>query len=71
MTGKPQGSVGRDRAPAVDDIVDAYRRYVEFTGQPILTDSERAHEFFKQDLAWGDEFNKLIQFVHAATLFDQ
>jgi hypothetical protein len=58
---KPERSVGRYRAFAVDDLVYAPGRHMDIRGHPVLAESQGLYKLFQKDLAgmniWYFSFN--------------
>ena len=51
---QPKGGVGGDAASAMHDLVDPAWRDVQLLAQLVLTEAERPHELFLQNLARMD-----------------
>lgn len=48
-TPEPEGGIGRDAAPAMDNFIDAPGGDANILGQPILADSHRFQKFRQKD----------------------
>src|SRR5918996_4697594 len=59
VSSQPERSVGRDRASAMDDLVDPARRNQDVLGEAILTDTHRDQELLQEDLPRMDRCKSL------------
>jgi len=66
---QPQRGIGSDGPLAVNNLIDAARRYADFKREPILAHAHRFEPFFQQNFAGGDKFKflhhrRLLVVVH-------